>query len=378
MANSGRCKVCHKTDSDGDHFRVGVTYQIADKSFHKFEPDPISGEASDFNEIRTGVYEAASVPNKVDDARVAEIINRGGASTGEQPPQCSAQSPHPAHTFGGRPMQYCSGIEPEWKKCPQCGRENSVETWRKLGGKCPNCNDLHDKEAARPVSGTEPARPPSFCGMCGELAEPCEHFANLGQTAVSGTEGVPTLMEIEAEEMLTQYDEEHHDYLDGRPHQWQAWRHKLLKKLSFLSQGRNPVSGTEETPDSRMRCSECQEPMCDHVAKKLLPWLSGTEESAEPRSKRVATQVLEWLDTNKADPRYYPRSNRAIIETVAALIEVGMAAAPSLTPRCPRCGGKVYVQIDTTIGTGTGYCKNRNCNFVGTFRQFFSAQEAGQ
>jgi DNA-directed RNA polymerase subunit RPC12/RpoP len=38
-------------------------------------------------------------------------------------------------------------LEPEWVKCPQCGRENSKETWQKFGGKCPNCNDLFDKES---------------------------------------------------------------------------------------------------------------------------------------------------------------------------------------------------------------------------------------
>ena len=38
------------------------------------------------------------------------------------------------------------GPEPEWKKCPQCGRENSVETWAKRGNRCPNCNGLFGKD----------------------------------------------------------------------------------------------------------------------------------------------------------------------------------------------------------------------------------------
>lgn len=38
------------------------------------------------------------------------------------------------------------GAEPEWRKCPQCGRENSTITWSKNNGKCPNCNDLNDKD----------------------------------------------------------------------------------------------------------------------------------------------------------------------------------------------------------------------------------------
>ena len=32
--------------------------------------------------------------------------------------------------------------EPVWRKCPQCTRTNSVETWNKRGGKCPNCDYL--------------------------------------------------------------------------------------------------------------------------------------------------------------------------------------------------------------------------------------------
>jgi hypothetical protein len=51
-------------------------------------------------------------------------------------------------------MQFCPGV-PEWKKCPQCGRENSVETWNRRGGNCPNCGDLHDKEAS-PAPQPEP------------------------------------------------------------------------------------------------------------------------------------------------------------------------------------------------------------------------------
>ena len=49
---------------------------------------------------------------------------------------------------GGDPKADEESSEPpaDWKKCPQCGRENSVVTWERFGGKCPNCNDLFDKE----------------------------------------------------------------------------------------------------------------------------------------------------------------------------------------------------------------------------------------
>jgi hypothetical protein len=36
--------------------------------------------------------------------------------------------------------------EAAWKTCPQCKRTNSVATWEKFSGKCPNCNDLFEKE----------------------------------------------------------------------------------------------------------------------------------------------------------------------------------------------------------------------------------------
>lgn len=37
-------------------------------------------------------------------------------------------------------------LDPEWVKCPQCGRENSRETWNRFGSKCPNCRDLYGKD----------------------------------------------------------------------------------------------------------------------------------------------------------------------------------------------------------------------------------------
>jgi hypothetical protein len=48
--------------------------------------------------------------------------------------------------------------EPEWRKCPQCSRENSTATWEKFGGKCPNCGDLFEKEASEPAAPA-PAQP---------------------------------------------------------------------------------------------------------------------------------------------------------------------------------------------------------------------------
>lgn len=88
---------------------------------------------------------------------------------------CSAMCPHPPHTYGGRPVKYCAGIEPKWKKCSQCGRENSEEKWQKNSGKCPNCADLFERENAAP-SGV------------GESAGPCPSHAALLEKA-----GIPDI-----------------------------------------------------------------------------------------------------------------------------------------------------------------------------------------
>lgn len=42
-------------------------------------------------------------------------------------------------------------VEEEWRKCLQCGRENSRETWKKNEDKCPNCNNLYEKECMNNV-----------------------------------------------------------------------------------------------------------------------------------------------------------------------------------------------------------------------------------
>jgi hypothetical protein len=82
---------------------------------------------------------------------VRQILPNAPAPAPEpRPRRCSTESEHAPHTFDGRPMQFCPGVESEWRKCPQCGRENLVGTWTKRGGKCPNCGDLHDKEAGTP------------------------------------------------------------------------------------------------------------------------------------------------------------------------------------------------------------------------------------
>jgi hypothetical protein len=44
-------------------------------------------------------------------------------------------------------MRYCPGVEPEFKKCPQCKRENYLASWENNRGKCPNCDDLFSKES---------------------------------------------------------------------------------------------------------------------------------------------------------------------------------------------------------------------------------------
>jgi hypothetical protein len=63
----------------------------------------------------------------------------------------------------------------EWRKCLQCGRENSVVTWQRFGGKCPNCLDLHDRETvpASPVTA-QPKRKrekPVLCYALGSFHE---------------------------------------------------------------------------------------------------------------------------------------------------------------------------------------------------------------
>lgn len=50
--------------------------------------------------------------------------------------------------------------DPAYKKCPQCKRENTIVTWEKFGGKCPNCSDLFDKDRAASAS-TESPKPQS-------------------------------------------------------------------------------------------------------------------------------------------------------------------------------------------------------------------------
>jgi rubrerythrin len=57
-------------------------------------------------------------------------------------------------------------LEPEWVKCPQCGRENSKETWQKFGGKCPNCNDLFDKESKLEGTSGQASPTPDKCPTC--------------------------------------------------------------------------------------------------------------------------------------------------------------------------------------------------------------------
>jgi len=54
--------------------------------------------------------------------------------------------------------------EPEWVKCSQCGRENSLETWVKFGDKCPNCQGLHDKETSSEPTAAGSEQPCSTCG----------------------------------------------------------------------------------------------------------------------------------------------------------------------------------------------------------------------
>jgi hypothetical protein len=36
--------------------------------------------------------------------------------------------------------------QPVWRKCSQCKREFSLQSWQKNDGKCPNCDDIFDKE----------------------------------------------------------------------------------------------------------------------------------------------------------------------------------------------------------------------------------------
>ena len=49
------------------------------------------------------------------------------------------------------PVPQVAGGEPtEWKKCLQCGRENSITTWNNVG-KCPNCGGFPDRDNINPA-----------------------------------------------------------------------------------------------------------------------------------------------------------------------------------------------------------------------------------
>ncbi len=68
--------------------------------------------------------------------------------------------------------------EPEWRKCPQCKRENSFASWEMNLGKCPNCDDLFSKESAPQLDAKDPAEPVEdvvsrMCKLMGGCA--CEH-----------------------------------------------------------------------------------------------------------------------------------------------------------------------------------------------------------
>lgn len=50
---------------------------------------------------------------KTFDYRIIRVRERAGGQTwvSREDHQCSTATPHPEHTFGGRPMQYCRGVK---------------------------------------------------------------------------------------------------------------------------------------------------------------------------------------------------------------------------------------------------------------------------
>lgn len=125
MANSGRCKHCNFLPEDTAVHGDGPLH-------HKFEPEPISGEAT-------------QVCACGDSGCTGHL---GGASTGEQPPRRS-----------------CMNHNEYSEACDDCWRETNM--------------------AARPVSGTEPAVPECDCGAGPHLKS---RSLGMGLDAAGGTE----------------------------------------------------------------------------------------------------------------------------------------------------------------------------------------------
>jgi len=145
-----------------------------------------------------------------------------------------------------------------------------------------------------------------------------------------------------------------------------------------------PVSGTEPLPDSRMRCSECQEPVCDHLAAKLLPWLKVGDTAQHEHEIKNKGYCGDWELLNElfqlvnrlweAEPLDTPQ-NDYLHGLKLKIIKARDAAAPSLTPRCPKC-------LNSALDRNGEAVECRACEesfptpCVSDFRQFFS--EAGQ
>jgi len=162
------------------------------------------------------------------------------------------------------------------------------------------------------------------------------------------------------------------------PHEWQFCRPA------------RPVRGTEE-PDSRMRCSECNEPVCDHLAKKLLPWLSGggAEESVGPPDLHKLCHLLNLESKSVMETEYEKWASglqRAII-LIECWIDGGYnyakevsspAAAPSLTPRCPACKRAnllLWPEGHPQQVSCSDCHRTFECSTLAAFAQFFQRNE---
>jgi len=129
MANSGRCRICLMGEYYWHH-----TVLSCDE-YHKFEPEPISGEASPL----TGQHFARIHMREQEEA---DSLRAGGASTGEQPPISRDRDDTPQLTecpTCRAPYSYIPGIFRPVRSCtcsavhPVSGTEQSDEAfWKYL------------------------------------------------------------------------------------------------------------------------------------------------------------------------------------------------------------------------------------------------------
>jgi len=293
MAN--RCAVCNGNKSDLLHDEA-----LAGTFHHKFEPEPISGEASrpsTFPEMEVratvaldGTRRACNNENCLKDYGHAGLCD-GGASTVEQPPSqlCPCG---------------CGQIAVEFASTPQAHEAD-------------DCTCEHCIPAARPVSGTEPVQGDNVL-QDGPVNRLHEALANA--------------------------------------YKWNDERKKAA------------VSGTEPAT---------KDAICDQYGFGTTPERGGTEESARPR-----LDIYKIAEECFNAPTLGNSSDGERIKAIAKVISKYLpAAAPGLTPRCPKCKSPLDEKCWTN-GDRFLVCGNLHqfeISKTDDFTQFFSAQkEAGQ